>query len=83
MTNDSRRVGIFLGSVFCSLTSIFVPVPRCFIIVALCCCLKSGLEMPPALLFFLSIAWEILGLLEFHTHFKDCCLSSVKMSWLI
>ena len=61
---DSRHVGIFLGSVFCSLTSIFVPGPCCIIIVALCCCQKSVLEMPPALLFFLSIAWEILGLLE-------------------
>ena len=34
--------------------------------------------MPPALFFFLRIAWAILGLLWFHIDFRIICPSSAK-----
>ena len=42
--------------------SVFMPIPHCFDPVALQYSLISGRVMPPALLFFLSIALAILGL---------------------
>jgi hypothetical protein len=46
----------FLSLVF---MSVFVPVPRCFIVVALSHSLKSVIVIPPVLLTFLSIALAI------------------------
>jgi hypothetical protein len=50
--------------------SIFVPVPCCFIAMALSYSLKSGIVIPPALLFLLSIALAIHGLLCFQMNFR-------------
>ena len=41
-------------------------------------CLKSGMIMPPALFFFLRIAFAILGLLWFHINFRIICSTSTK-----
>ena len=48
------------------------------IIVALQYCLQSGRVMLLALLFFLRIALEILGLLWLHISLRISCSSSVK-----
>ena len=40
--------------------------------------LKSGIVMPPALVFFFKIALAIQGLFWFHTNFRIICSSSVK-----
>ena len=45
--------------------------------------LKSGIVMPPALVFFFRIALAIQGLLWFHTNFRMVCSSSVKNAGVI
>ena len=58
--------------------SVSVPVPYClddytFVVEA-----KSGIVMPPTLVFFFKIALAIQGLLWFQTNFRIVCSSSVK-----
>jgi hypothetical protein len=54
--------------------SVFVPVPCCFchygIVLSPWYSLKSGFVMPPALLFWLTIALARQGLLCFHMNFR-------------
>ena len=62
--------------------SVLVPVPYClddygFVV------LKSGIVMPPALVFFSKIALAIRGLLWFHTNFRIVCSGSVKNAGVI
>ena len=77
---DCRCVGLFLGSLICSIDhmSMFVLMPRCSVTVALQYCLKLGNVMPPVLFFFLRIALAILGLLWFHIHFSIICFTSMR-----
>ena len=74
-------MGLFLGSVFCSvdLWNVFMPMPYVLILVALQRSLKSGSVLPPALFFFLKIA---LGSLWFHTNYRiGCSISEEKCHW--
>ena len=45
--------------------------------------LKSGIVMPPALVFFFKIALAIRDLFWFHTNFRIICSSSVKNAGVI
>ena len=65
-----RCVGLFLRSLFYSIDSVSVLVPRCLVIVALWYCLKSRKVMPPAFSCFLRIALAILDLLWFDINSK-------------
>ena len=58
--------------------SIFVAVTYYFIIMALQCSLLSRNVMPPALFFFLRIAFSLQDLLWFNTNFK--IVSSISMN---
>jgi hypothetical protein len=49
--------------------SVFVLMPCCFVIL-LQCNLKSGIVIPPMLLFLLRIAFDIHSLLFFHMNFR-------------
>ena len=40
--------------------------------------IKSGIVMPPALVFFFNITLAIRGLLRFHTNFRIACSSFEK-----
>ena len=73
-------MGVVLGFLFHSLiyVSVFVPIPcslddYSFVVEA-----KSGIVMPPALVFFFNIALAIQGLLWFHTNFRISCSSFEK-----
>lgn len=58
-----------LESLFCSIDSrciCLIPIPRCFMTVALQKDLNSGCVNPPILLFFFKVVLAILGSLNFH-----------------
>ena len=68
-----RCVDSFLDFLSCSLDlyyHFFVPVPYWLVTTALWYWLKSGSLRPPALVFFLKIAFSIWSLLCLHTDFK-------------
>jgi hypothetical protein len=58
--------------------SVFVPVPCCFVIIALLYNLKSGIVISPALLFLFRVALDIQGHLCFHVNFRVDFSVSVK-----
>ena len=45
--------------------------------------MKSGIVMPPALVFFFKISLAIWGVFWFHTNFRTVCYSSVKNTGVI
>jgi hypothetical protein len=60
--------------------SVFVPVPCCFIVIALKYILKMGIVIPPALLFLLNIAFAIHVLLCFQMNCRvDFSISVMKV----
>ena len=65
---DLRCMGLFLGSLFCSIDPYvcFYANTMLFWLLKLCSIVWSGRVMPLALFFFLRIALAILGLLCFH-----------------
>ena len=72
---DHRDLGLFLGSLFCSIG----PVPGCFDYSGLVIIqFISGIVIPPTLFFFLKIAAAIWHYLWFHINFWNVCSLSVK-----
>ena len=71
---DCRSVGLFLGSLFCSINPYV-----CFCVsTMLSSRLKSETVMSLALFFFLIITLAILGLLYFHINFRISCSCCVE-----
>ena len=65
----------FIG--LCASWSVFVPIPCCLDDYSFVERLKSGIMMPPALVFF-KIPLAIRGLLWFHMNFRIVCSSFEK-----
>ena len=77
---DHRCVGLFLGSLFCSIdlyVSIYLSA-YCFDFCSFYHDLKLGSVMRLALFFFFMIVLAIQCLQYFHTNFKITCSGSVK-----
>ena len=76
-------VGLFWVLYSVPLIWVFLCQYHTVLIRALSYSLKSGIVMPPALVFFFRIALTIQGLFWFHTNFRIVCSSSVKNAGVI
>ena len=74
-------MGPVLGSLFYAIKSMYLFLCQYhadLMVIALWYRLKSGIVVPPTLVFFFSITLAIQGLLCFHTHFMIACSSLEK-----
>ena len=71
-------MGLFLGSLFCSIDLFLCQYYTALITIALKYSLKSGRVIPQALFFFLNIVLAVQDLLWFHNNFCILYSSSVK-----